>query len=127
MGVMLRIFILFTLLTCLGAPVHAGETPDPYARFATCAGRLSALMEHQWLIGAAGADLTRAQRQGMIDLLETAPAPNPKQHLARRIEAKHLLARMLLHAEFATSARDRRMARSGADRAIAECRALTLG
>ena len=113
------------VLIAMAAPVFAAEPSDPYLRFATCAGRYSALMEHHWLMGAPEADQTRANRQGIIDLLDTSPAVGPGL-LARRIEAKHLLARTLQRAEFATSPQDRRIARAGADRAIAECRALVL-
>ena len=123
-------FLFVTILISsipAGQSARAAEAPDPYARLAICVGRFSALLEHQWLIGGADANATATARQTMLNLLDTAPMSDPVAQLARRIEAKQLLARVLQRADLATASREKFMARARADHEIGECTALILG
>lgn len=66
-----------TLLAALPAPAIPAREMDPIAReFAYCVGRLSATMEHQWLLSDPASDLTERQRGAMISLLETVSPPD---------------------------------------------------
>jgi hypothetical protein len=75
---------------------------DPLRTFAICTGRLSALMEHQWLMQDPAADQTQKQRDAFTDLLSSVQAPGQaRRSLALRIEAKAATAQALQRAEFA--------------------------
>ena len=84
------------------APASGGAGPDPLVRtFATCTGRLSALMEHQWLLGSEGSDHTEMRRNQMETLLDSVMRPGSgPQVLALRIEAKFALAELLTRVTF---------------------------
>lgn len=83
-------------LAGLAQPGLAQTTPDPVPLFATCTGRLSALMEFQWLLGDAGADLTKARRDEMAALLVAAtPEPELARAMQLRLEAKFATAQLL--------------------------------
>jgi len=93
----------------------AGQTlPDrdaPLYRFAQCAGRLSALMEHQWLIDPPASDRTEMLRARMLELLEAASAPaEASLALSLRVDAKHAHAALLQAASFGRSEAARRQA-----------------
>lgn len=125
----------FSMLLCLavlisgtGHMAPAGEADQRLRFFATCAGRLSALMEHQWLFDGPGSEQTRAQRAAMIDvLMAMTPSGAHGSVLNWRIEAKAAHATLLTRATFsedpATAGRARRLAR----RHVAECTAHLLG
>lgn len=103
-------------------------TPDhPATTFATCAGRLSALMEHQWMFDGPDSEVTKAQRAGMIELLEAVqPEGAGREILHMRIEAKMALATLLTRATFNENAEDARRARVMVDLRMAECTGLLL-
>lgn len=105
-------------------------TPEAQVRlFATCAGRLSALMEHQWLHDGPASEGTRALRDAFVDLTDAAGAAAVAEGLAAhqamawRVEAKAAAAGLLAQAAFGPPDR-----RAGAERMaaarIAECRGL---
>lgn len=108
-------------------------------RFASCAGRLSALMEHQWLTNGPASETTGRQRAEMLALLDAIMAPDKaRQVLNWRIEAKAAHAALLTRTTFGTGAAhpDRsgrshrsdhsKRAQSLATRHVAQCRALLL-
>lgn len=124
--------VLKTLATALlasvtlGCAVHAQALPRSVeARltlFAQCAGRFSAEVEHDWLLGGDGAAAARdrAWMVGLIDaLLPVSDIPG-RSVLAMRIEAKMAHAALLTRAEFSGNARARRLAQ----RHVARCAAL---
>lgn len=93
--------------------------------FAQCTGRLSAELEHGWVLGQHDAEL-EAQRNLSADVLAAlreASAHEPRDVLALRIETKLAHERLLNRATFQ---RDER-ARRHAARLLAPCRALLLG
>lgn len=67
--------------------------------FTVCSGRLSAQMEHQWLMSDPGSDHTAALRSGMIALAEAVTPPGREAAaMAMRIEAKVAQAALLARA-----------------------------
>ncbi len=110
----------------LTGPAAAGGLGELTMTFAHCTGRLSALMEHQWLIGA-DPEATEAERAAMITLLDAVTPPDAAQNaLAARIEAKHAQARLLARAVFNDDPRDATWAADRAEEQIGACRALIL-
>jgi hypothetical protein len=108
-----------------GEPGFAG----PLIRdFAVCAGRLSAVMEDQWMFDGPGSELTAAELAAMVSLIEASIRPGDgRQVLDWRVGAK-VAQRALLHQ--ARFGRDPRLAETAAARAealAAECRAMLLG
>lgn len=102
---------------------------DPARFFATCLGRFSATMEHEWLMGRDG-EQARDQRAMFETLLEVvAPdsALSRADILHMRIEAKFAQAKLLQVASFHTDARQKRYAAGLARREIGSCAALLLG
>ncbi len=97
--------------------------------FATCAGRMSALMEHQWMFDGAASDRTERVRAGFVALVDaTLGGPvTGRQALAWRIDAKMAQARLLQLAQFGTDDRLRRQAKRSAWLYLSECESLLLG
>lgn len=88
---------LFCLTLLQAAPAWA----DDLRIFATCTGRLSALMEHQWLMQDPAADRTEAERDAFADLVQAIALPGQaRMAMALRIEAKAAMASALQAAEF---------------------------
>ena len=97
---------LATALTCLlltpacRAAPQAVALPDAPRLLADCAGRLSALLEHQCLMAAPEARETEDLRARTLALLAAATDPEPAPEithalLAARIEAKAAQAALL--------------------------------
>ena len=112
------------LLLLAAAPARA----EPLAeRFAACTGRLSAQMEHHWLLSRP-ADTIARRREAMISLLEAVQPPGGGPALlARRIEAKHAQAALLTRASFNDDPADAHWALARAEGEIASCAALLTG
>jgi hypothetical protein len=113
----------------IAAPASAGQElalPDLTVTFAQCTGRLSATMEHQWLMGEPATE-TQARRAAMIALLDSLPRTRPgREVLALRIAAKHAQSQLLTRATFNAVEEDASWARSRAEVEIARCAALVL-
>lgn len=121
-----RTLLLAGLTACAGATGLAAAPLD--RRFAACTGRLSALMEHQWLLSDPAADVTRARRDAMAGLLEAAMAPGDGPQLrALRIQAKYAQSVLLTRATFNRNPADARWAARRAQAEIAGCAALLAG
>lgn len=97
----LRTYLRAPALICaLAAPVSAqadADIPDdPLHFFATCAGRMSALMEHQWLVDGPASDITKARRSLVLDVLASLTPPGDEvQVMSWRVEAKAAHAALL--------------------------------
>ena len=116
-------------LTTLAPPRAAAAPLDPLtAEFAGCTGRLSALMEHQWLLSDPEADRTETRRAAMIALLDAVTPPDAAlAALARRIEAKQAQAVLLTRATFGQDPAQAAFAATRAEAEIARCLANLLG
>ena len=83
------------------APPAAADTAAPLRSFAICAGRLSAVMEHQWLNDGPGSEVTARSRDAMLDLVEAVlPPEQAATALHWRIEAKAAQKALLTRATF---------------------------
>jgi len=94
-------------------PAMAQGLDDPAHLFATCAGRLSAQMEHQWLLSDPSVHRTEAARLAMLDVLDSlTPTDQASSVLNWRIEAKSAHAALLRRATFRGDAWATEMAQS---------------
>lgn len=108
-----------------GTPARADD--DLVRTFALCAGRLSAQLEHQWLMNDPEAERTEQVRTALVELVELVTAPETaKTSLAIRIEAKHAQARLLYRATFNDDRADAAWAESRAAEQVAACASLLL-
>lgn len=118
----------------LALPVEAGEgsaLPHPddqqLRQFAICAGRLSALMEHQWLVDGPASEQTAHHVRAVTDLIAAIVIEHDKHRaLAWRIEAKVALRALLMQANFGTDAKRGELAKERSDALIGPCRAMLL-
>ncbi|MEM9427292.1 MAG: hypothetical protein AAGA06_11385 [Pseudomonadota bacterium] len=118
--------ILFSLL-CLASAGSARAHDDPLQTFSSCVGRLSATMEHQWLLSDPMSDRTEAQRAAMLSLVEAImPAGDGRHVLAWRIAAKRAHAVLLTRATFNDDAADAAWALTRAEAELAACTRLLL-
>lgn len=94
--------ILLAVLT-VGLSTGGPATADPLVRdFAVCAGRFSALVEHQWLVDGPASEASARQRDSLVSLVEAAAGPEQASTvLAWRIDAKVSHKRLLERAWFA--------------------------
>lgn len=118
----------FLAVFMLGSAAGPGAA-DPLLRdFAICAGRLSAVMEDQWMFDGPGSERTAEKLAAVVSLIEaTMPADAGRTVMAWRIDAK-VAQRGLLHQ--GRFARDPRLAKTAAARAealAAGCRDLLFG
>ena len=94
---------------------------------ADCAGRLSAQVEHQWLLEDPEVDRTERARESMIDLLEAVMVPeNARQALHLRIMAKEAQSRLLMRSAFNGDREDAAWARRRAEQQVSACAGLLL-
>lgn len=123
----LKTFSCACLLLSLALPA-AGQvriSNDYLQTFATCAGRLTAQMQHQWLVSDPAADRTEAERAAMIDLLEAVqPDGAGREVLSHRLAARQAHAALLTRATFNKNAKDAQWAQRRATAEISQCLAL---
>ena len=93
----LRIGALIGALSApLAAQAQTDIPDDPLRFFASCAGRMSALMEHQWIVDGPASDATKARRADILDLVAALTPPGQEaQVMGWRIEAKAAHAALL--------------------------------
>lgn len=96
---------LETFLTAM-AVGFAGCGPaqaDPLLReFAVCAGRFSALVEHQWMVDGPASDASAGTRDSLLALVEAVEGPGMAATvMGWRIEAKVAQKALLQRAHFA--------------------------
>jgi hypothetical protein len=120
--------LAFCLVACAQAqPVATQTPPDPIPLMAACTGRLSAVMQFQWLVQDAGSDQTRTRRDAVAELLTAAtPAGYEVRAMALRVEAKQAFARLLHRARFGSRGPAADWAAKRAARLVAECAALMI-
>lgn len=125
----MKTFALALALAANPGSVTAGNSAagDLVSTFATCAGRLSAQMYHQWLVSDGTADQTEMDRAAMIGLLEAAtPDGAGREVLSNRTAARQAHSALLSRATFGPDDAHAAWARRRADREIALCRSLVL-
>lgn len=116
-------------------PAMAGTLPlapqtgeEQLYQFASCTGRLSALVEHQWMFDGEASEKTIKEMQAMASIVEAIlPQGQGRRVLNWRIEAKAAQRHLLSLATFGAEDRAKRAYQTRADHLIADCRALLLG
>lgn len=94
------------LVVLLVSPVSGLASGNPLAvTFASCAGRLSAEIEHAWLIGDDRAGQLETRRARFVDLVNASATDTEDPNLLnRRIEAKVAHAQLLSLVAFSPDA-----------------------
>ena len=113
------------VMTGLAGQAHATE--DLVLVFATCTGRMSAEMEHAWLMRDARADDFQAQRERFVSILDAImPPERSRETLNHRIEAKLAHSAILTTARFGPNPRMSELAEQQARTQVQSCRAMLL-
>ncbi|WP_374430310.1 hypothetical protein [Tabrizicola sp.] len=101
---------------------------DPLLRqFAVCAGRLSAIMEDQWMFDGPASERTAEELHAMVSLIEASmPEGAGRQVMGWRIDAKVAQRALLAQVRFGGDPRLSETAAARAEALAAECRALIL-
>ena len=123
------------LAAVLALPLQAGTLPlgpqpgeKQLYEFATCAGRMSALMEHQWLVDGPKSEQTAKLVATMSALVQAVVTADQEQRaLAWRIEAKVAQRALLMQADFGTDQPARQRAIARTDALLGACQSLLLG
>jgi hypothetical protein len=118
----------FLAVLAVGLSTSGPATADPLLRdFAVCAGRLSALMEDQWMFDGPGSEQTQTELQAMVSLIEASIAPDEgRQVLGWRVNAKLAHRTLLAQARFATDPAVAETAAARAEALAADCRGMIL-
>jgi|APEBP8051073178_1049388.scaffolds.fasta_scaffold00002_347 hypothetical protein len=109
-------------------PLAAADLAPDLHLFATCAGRLSALMEHQWLLSDPLSDQTATERAAMLSLVEAMTPPGGEAGaLNWRVEAKAAQAALLAASRRPQNDPTAGTASRRSEELIGACRSLLLG
>lgn len=120
--------ILPTLPQALAARGLPETRQDQLYFFATCSGRLSALMEHQWLLDGPASEDTARTRAEMLSLLQAVTPPDQAATVMQwRISAKVAQASLLSQASFDLDPARAAWAKRRAEGLTAACIAALLG
>ncbi len=94
--------ILLGLAMLTQASVALSDTAPDLRTFAVCAGRYSALVEHQWIVDSPASDISSQSRDAMLELVAAVmPKGMAKTAMGWRIEAKVAQRALLDRAYFA--------------------------
>lgn len=95
--------------------------------FAGCTGRLSAEMEHAWLMSDARADDFQAQRARFASILRAImPADRARETLSYRVDVKLAHSAILTTARFGTNPRLSELAKQQARMHVRACTSMLL-
>lgn len=123
---MKTLFSILTITLALAGPARADEHQQ-LRMFAGCAGRLSALMEHQWMFDGPASERTKVQRAAVLDLIGAVMEPEQGPDVLHwRILAKHAHANLLMRATFNNDSSDAHWAQIQATRLAQDCTGLLL-
>ena len=124
---------LVALVTASASEAAPAQTAERVRLFASCAGRLSATIEHGWLIDRSDGSTAQRQRRGFEDLIAAilpdarAAGLDGPRILHQRIAAKFAQARLLQTASFHRDTRRAARARMLAEQELARCTAILPG
>lgn len=114
MGSMKTLIAAIALASALGGSAQALEN-NALQTFATCVGRLSAVMEHQWMFDGPASEKTNTSRAHLLDLVAAVMEPEQSSEVLQwRISGKHAQAILLSRATFSDDADDAAWARAQA-------------
>jgi hypothetical protein len=117
----------FLAVLVLGVTSTPGAADPLLREFSVCAGRLSALVEDQWMFDGPGSERTQTELAAIVSLIDASmPQGAGRQVLAWRIDAK-VAHRALLHqARFVADERLAETAAARAEALAADCRSMVL-
>lgn len=117
----------FLAVFMLGAATAPGAADPLLREFAVCAGRLSAVMEDQWMFDGPASERTAEELAAVVSLIDASmPQGAGRQVMAWRIDAKVAQKGLLQQARFARDARLAKMAAARAEALAANCRSMIL-
>ncbi len=117
----------YLTLVVLGVAPAPGAADPLLREFAVCAGRLSALMEDQWMFDGPASERTAEELGAMVSLIDASmPMGARRQVMAWRIDAKVAQRSLLAQARFARDERIAEMAAARAEALAADCRGMIL-
>ena len=97
---MKTLFSVLAITVALAAPARANDHQH-LRTFATCAGRLSAVMEYQWMFDGPASERTKLQRAVVLDLIAAVIEPEQGRDVLHwRISAKQAQSALLTRATF---------------------------
>ena len=129
MGSLRRLAVGLCLILLAPAPPICAQTlptANPLRLFATCTGRLSAVMEFHWLMQDKAADATEGLRDQMTELLAAVPQGDAVTAMDPRLQAKVAETALLSEAAFGQDLTRAGYARIRAQALAGECTALLL-
>ena len=127
MSGMKNIILCLALFCATPAFTQSIDMDEQLHTFATCAGRLSAVMEHQWMFDGPASEHTKRHRDTVLELVAATMHPARDSDVMQwRIAAKVAQAALLNRATFNADARDAAWASAQADRLTRECTGLLL-
>jgi hypothetical protein len=117
----------FLAVLVLGVSPAPGAADPLLREFAVCAGRLSAIMEDQWMFDGPASERTAEELHAMVSLIEASmPEGAERQVMAWRIDAKVAQRSLLAQVRFGDDPRVSETAAARADALAADCRAMIL-
>lgn len=130
MGDMKSILLTISVWLALGTMAAQAQTQDEdqqLRHFAACAGRLSAVMEHQWMFDGQASEVTKSQRAAMLELVEAImPKSQGRAVLHWRLSAKLAQSSLLTRATFNDDPRDAAWATETAAQFTRDCTSILL-
>lgn len=116
-----------TFCLSLFATSTLAQTADPLRTFANCAGRLSAVVEYQWMFDGPQSEHTADQRDAVLEILEAMmPQGKGREVLSWRISAKMAQSALLTRATFNDDPDDAAWALRTSERMIRNCTSFLL-
>ena len=124
----MKTFLVIAALSASPAFAQAESAENQLRTFAACAGRLSAVMEYQWMFDGPASDQTKAQRAAVLELIDAIMPPDRGAEVLHwRISAKLAQSALLTRATFNDDPTDATWAEQRAASQLADCTGFLLG
>ena len=124
----MKTFLVIAALSASPAFAQTESADDQLRTFAACAGRLSAVMEYQWMFDGPASDRTKAQRAAVLELIDAIMPPDRGAEVLHwRISAKLAQSALLTRATFNDDPVDAQWAEQRAAGQLADCTGFLLG
>lgn len=122
----LKTFLAGAFLIVASASASAADNAF-LNRVVDCVGRMSAQMEHHWLLADQSTTIIEKQRSDLIDVLDAlTTSENASRVLTGRINAKLAHASLLTRSAFSKDPKSSAWATRQAERSIAHCDQIAL-
>lgn len=118
-------FVVFFLFTTPPVQAQSYDADAQLRLFASCVGRLSAVVEHEWNAAGAVSRTTAARRDAVVQIVAAIlPQDRSRDALYWRNAAKEAQSNLIARANSASDAADAAWAQSQARRLEQECTSL---